>query len=392
MPAIVIVCGSLPARTNATGRATCNRSLPAAAPHQSLAPPMIQMPEPMIRLEQVCKSYDRQVQAVSGLDLCIERGMLVALLGPSGCGKTTTLRLLAGLEQPDQGRIWLAGQYIAAPHVWVAPEHRQIGMVFQDYALFPHLSIGDNIAFPLTQQPPATRRQRIHELLDMVGLAGMERRYPHQLSGGQQQRVALARALAANPLVVLLDEPFSNLDAALRKSTRSEVRRILKQSGTTTLFVTHDQEEAFTVADRVVVMFHGKIAQVGTPRQIYLQPATRQVASFVGEASFLPATAHGSTASTVLGTVPLATPLHGAIETLVRPEAVQVQQVAADEVGHGVIERVEFSGAHQSLSVRCHDGTLLLARIPPDQEYVAGAAVRLRLTGAVAAWQARPQC
>ncbi len=344
------------------------------------------MIEPMIRLEQVSKCYEGQVQAVTQLDLQIERGTLVALLGPSGCGKTTTLRLLAGLERPDQGSIWLGGQCVASSDVWVAPEHRQIGMVFQDYALFPHLSISDNIAFPLNQQPPTARRQRVQELLALVGLAGLERRYPHQLSGGQQQRVALARALAAHPLVVLLDEPFSNLDAALRKSTRAEVRRILKAATTTTLFVTHDQEEAFEVADLVAVMLHGRIAQVGTPRQIYLHPTTRELARFVGEACFMPATAHGTTAACVLGTVALTHPLDGQIELLVRPEAVQVQSVGREEASNAVIEQIEFNGAYQSLHLRCNDSTRLIARALPTQEYETGTRVRLWLEQAVPGW------
>jgi iron(III) transport system ATP-binding protein len=340
-------------------------------------------PNGMIRMHAVSKCYDGRVFAVEQLALDLPHGSLVALLGPSGCGKTTTLRLLAGLERPDTGEIWLGEQCVASQRVWVAPEHRRVGMVFQDYALFPHLRVGENVAYPISHIPANQRRQRVQALLELVGLAGLTQRYPHQLSGGQQQRVALARALAADPLVVLLDEPFSNLDAALRKSTRAEVRRILKAAQISTLFVTHDQEEAFSVADLVVVMFGGKIAQIGTPRQIYLAPATREVAAFVGEASFLPAHANGDTAQTALGTVALAQPLHGTIEVLVRPEAVQL---APDPQGHWQVVQLEFGGAYQSLVVQDKTGIQLLVRTDPALELAVGDCVRATLAGVVCGW------
>ncbi|MCG8479626.1 MAG: ABC transporter ATP-binding protein, partial [Spirochaetales bacterium] len=200
--------------------------------------------KPVITIDGVTKRFGRDTIAVNDLSLTVEPGRFLSLLGPSGCGKSTTLRLLAGLETPDVGSIRLAETPVADERRWVPPEERRVGMVFQDYALFPHLTVGENIAFALRRDDAARRRRRIDELMELVGMTGLARRYPHQLSGGQQQRVALARALAANPAVVLLDEPFSNLDAALRESTRAEVSAILKGAGATTILVTHDQEEA----------------------------------------------------------------------------------------------------------------------------------------------------
>lgn len=296
---------------------------------------------PVIEMRGVSKRFGKHTLAVNDVSLSVQQGRLVALLGPSGCGKSTTLRLVAGLEFPDQGEIWLAGKRVAGDGAWLPPEVRRVGMVFQDYALFPHLTIGDNIAFPLTNMPARRRHQRVGELLELVGLAGLAQRYPHQISGGQQQRVALARAMAADPAVVLLDEPFSNLDTALRTTTREEVRTILAAAGATTMLVTHDQEEAFSLADTVAVMLDGILIQVGTPQDIYLRPATRAVASFVGAATFLPGEAYGDTVVCALGTLPLARPAHGDVNVLLRPESVVIQP---DIVGNACVREVRFLG------------------------------------------------
>ncbi len=293
------------------------------------------------------------------LSLQVPHGTLVALLGPSGCGKSTTLRLIAGLETPDAGEIWLEDDCVAGPRSWVPPEARRVGMVFQDYALFPHLTTYKNVAFPLSGKGKRTQQQHIQAMLDMVGMATLGERYPHQLSGGQQQRVALARALVAQPAVVLLDEPFSNLDAALRKSMRTEVREILQAAGATTIFVTHDQEEAFSIADRVVVMFDGQVMQHGRPQDIYVQPATREVASFVGETNFLPGYAQETSVECVLGRLPLAVPTHGPVDILVRPEMLLLQP---DPQGAGRVEQVTFFGHDQLLHIRLHNGMYLQAR------------------------------
>ena len=245
---------------------------------------------PLLTLTRVSKRFgpDRP-PAVDGLSLALERGQILALLGPSGCGKTTTLRLIAGFEAPDAGQIAIGGRVVAdADGTALAPEARGVGVVFQDYALFPHLSVEGNVAFGLDRLPRGDQQRRVHEVLELVGLTDFRGRYPHELSGGQQQRVAVARALAPAPAVLLLDEPFSNLDADLRTQMRDEVEKILRGTGTTAVFVTHDQEEAFTIADQVGVLNRGRLEQLASPETIYHRPATPFVAEFVGAADFLP--------------------------------------------------------------------------------------------------------
>jgi iron(III) transport system ATP-binding protein len=228
--------------------------------------------------------------AVDSLTLAVEPGQILALLGPSGCGKTTTLRLIAGFESPDAGQVIIAGRLMADAErgTAVPPEGRGVGVVFQDYALFPHLTVEANVGFGLHALPRERRRERVRSVLDLVGLADFARRYPHELSGGQQQRVAVARALAPAPTLVLLDEPFSNLDADLRAQMRDEVEKVLRATGATAVFVTHDQEEAFTIADVVGVLDQGRLEQLAPPEAIYHHPASPFVAEFVGAADFLP--------------------------------------------------------------------------------------------------------
>jgi iron(III) transport system ATP-binding protein len=340
------------------------------------------MPLPIIQLHHVSKRYDSLV-AVDDVSLSVEQGKLLALLGPSGCGKTTTLRLLAGLEMPDEGEVWLNGRRVAGDGVWVAPEDRHIGMVFQDYALFPHLNITQNITFALNALPQRERGKRADEMLALVGLAGAGERYPHQLSGGQQQRVALARALAPRPSVILLDEPFSNLDAALRKEMREEMGRILREAGATAVFVTHDQEEALSIADRVAVMQTGRVLQLDTPQRVYLLPASREVAAFVGEANFVPGMAQGETVLSALGALPLAQPARGEVDVVVRPEALLLEPDAA---GRGEVESVYFYGHDQVAVVRLDD-LRLSARMWPRPDITAGARVALRVRGEVVAFE-----
>ncbi|MCB0116482.1 MAG: ABC transporter ATP-binding protein, partial [Caldilineaceae bacterium] len=275
------------------------------------------MLHPAITLRQVRKAYGK-TRAVKDSSLTVAPGTLVALLGPSGCGKTTTLRLIAGLEKPDSGDILINGQLVAGAGRWVEPEDRRIGMIFQDYALFPHLDIRANIGYGLRGWSKADRARREDEMMALVGLNDMAARYPHQLSGGQQQRVALARSLAAEPAVLLMDEPFSNLDATLRVQMRSEVRSLVKRLGATTVLVTHDQQEALSLADLVVVMFDGNFVQVGAPLDIYLRPVNQAVATFVGEANLLPGIAHGDTVDCALGKLPLVTAQRGAVDVMIR--------------------------------------------------------------------------
>lgn len=246
-----------------------------------------------VRLEKITKMY-KKVVAVKEISLSVQKGELLTLLGPSGCGKTTTLRLVAGLEIPDSGEIFIDEKLVASPEkgIFVPPHKRGIGMVFQNYAVWPHMTVFDNIAYPLKVRKVSKEEitRRVKEVLEMVGLSGLEDRYPTQLSGGQQQRVALARALIAQPQLLLLDEPLSNLDAKLRERMRFEIRGLVKKLNLTAIYVTHDQAEALVLSDRIVVMNNGRIEQVGKPEEVYRKPANKFVADFIGIANFLPVT------------------------------------------------------------------------------------------------------
>jgi iron(III) transport system ATP-binding protein len=242
-----------------------------------------------VELQDVSKAF-RSVLAVRAINLVVKDGEFLALLGPSGCGKTTTLRMVAGFEVPTTGEIRIQGRTVSGPGGVVLPEARNVGMVFQSHAVWPHMTVEDNVAYPLKFRGLSVteRRERTHRILDLVHLTGLEARFPHQLSGGQQQRVALARALNMEPAVLLLDEPLSNLDAQLRKEMRLEIKTLQRRLGITILYVTHDQEEALTMADRVAVMGHGMIHQTGCPEEVFEQPADRFVAEFMGCTTFLP--------------------------------------------------------------------------------------------------------
>ncbi|MDT0487315.1 ABC transporter ATP-binding protein [Streptomyces doebereineriae] len=316
--------------------------------------------------------------ALDGLDLTVQPGELVALLGPSGCGKTTALRMLAGFEHPDSGEVLVDGEDVTR-----VPAHRRdAGMVFQSYSLFPHLDALDNVAFGLRMRKVRTaeRRSRAAELLDLVGLAEKGGQFPHQLSGGQQQRVALARALALRPRVLLLDEPLSALDAKVRLTLREEIRRLQQELGITTLFVTHDQEEALSMADRVAVMHAGKLEQCATPSELYGRPATAFVAEFVGTMSRIPGRLADGTVDVLGQRLPVDGPVPSAteIDVLVRPEAVRVR-AAAD--GKSRVVATSFLGASVRVTVRLADGTAVKADLPAHEaaELTAGAAVSVSL-------------
>jgi putative spermidine/putrescine transport system ATP-binding protein len=312
-----------------------------------------------VRLVDLCRSYG-PVRALDGLSLDIRPGELVALLGPSGCGKTTALRALAGLDEPDSGQVLVDGRDITR----VSAHRRNMGMVFQAYSLFPNMTARDNVAYGLRLRGTAgpQRRRRADELLDLVGLASHATRYPHQLSGGQQQRVALARALAIAPKVLLLDEPLSALDAKVRSQLRDEIRRIQREVGTTTLFVTHDQEEALAMADRVGVMSAGRLQQIAPPAELYERPRTAFVAEFVGLTNRLPGVARDGMVD-VLGTsVPLldGSVGSGAATVLVRPESVLV---VPEPDGNGRVVAATFLGSLGRVQVRLDDGAEVLAQV-----------------------------
>jgi len=332
----------------------------------------------LIRLERVSKRYGHgTVIAVEEISFLVNRGEIVALLGPSGCGKTTTLRLIAGFEAPDTGSIEIGGRMVAREGIFLAPERRGVGMVFQDYALFPHLTVRENVAFGLRHWNGDLRRKRIGEALELVGLSDLAARYPHELSGGQQQRVALARALAPSPQVVLLDEPFSNLDADMRAQMRQEVQQILRQASTTVIFVTHDQEEAFMIADRVGVLNEGRLEQIDQPDVIYHTPATRFVARFVGSADFIPGLVTSEGVATELGTFTNQQGLTPglAVEVMIRPDDIDL---TPDPPGEATVVTRHFRGSDNLYRVRLSSGRTIHSSQPSTKIVEPGAAVAIK--------------
>jgi iron(III) transport system ATP-binding protein len=328
-------------------------------------------------------------RVLTGVDLEVPAGSLTAILGPSGSGKTTLLRLLAGFERADAGTIRIGDGLVDDPGVYVAPERRRIGYVPQEGSLFPHLTVGANVGFGLSARD--RRGGRAASMLELVGLGGLGKRYPHQLSGGQQQRVALARALAIEPAVVLLDEPFASLDAHLRAGVRADVQDIFRRAGTTAVLVTHDQDEALSVADRVAALRDGKIAQCASPEDLYCRPVDADLASFVGDANLLEGVLSGGVVRTLLGDLPLdpaaaAAGTPGQVTVLIRPE--QIELAAAD----GLAGRVMSYGYHG------HDAVLhiqpdqapgdraIVVRVSGDGHRPVGSLVNLRARGQVFAW------
>jgi iron(III) transport system ATP-binding protein len=301
--------------------------------------------ETVLELDEVCKTYGDE-RVIDDLSLSVDNGEILTLLGPSGCGKTTTLRLIAGLERPDEGEVRLDGAAVAGDGDFVAPEQRGVGVVFQEFALFPHMSAEENIAFGLKDMPESEREGRVDEMLDLVGLEAHRDSHPDELSGGQQQRVALARSLAPEPEMLLLDEPFSNLDVDLRVEMREEVRRILKDAGVTAISVTHDQEEALSISDRVAVMNGGRIEQIDRPEQVFQHPESRFVAGFLGHASFLSGFVTGDEVETGLGTLSrdrihgLAEEYDGTkLDVLARPDDLSASPASGDRADGEVIHR-----------------------------------------------------
>jgi len=329
--------------------------------------------QPLLEIDGITAGYDGHT-VVEKFSLVIHEGELTCLLGPSGCGKTTVLRAIAGFEPLLDGEIRLGDRVISSPGHTLSPEQRGLGMVFQDYALFPHLNVSDNIAFGLHRRNAAERQRIADSLLELVGLAGLGRRYIHELSGGQQQRVAVARALAPEPRLLLLDEPFSNLDVELRERLALDVREILKERGIAAVFVTHDQHEAFVMGERIAVMHQGRVRQVDTPFNLYHEPADRFVADFIGQGRFIDGTmVAAGTVDTVLGelTGNLAYnwPIGCAVDVLLRPDDVLISDGGEYEVE--IVDRA-FKGAETLYTVRLPTGEEILSLAPSHVDLRVG--------------------
>lgn len=334
---------------------------------------------PLLKVNDIACRYGNE-KIFDSLSFHVNRGEIVSLLGPSGCGKTTALRAIAGFEQINNGEIRLNGHIVAQRDAAVAPEKRQIGMVFQDYALFPHLTVKQNIAFGLRQFSKTSQQDQISHMIEAVGLQGYEQRFPHELSGGQQQRVALARALAPHPSLLLMDEPFSNLDIELRERLSLEVRDILKKEGITGILVTHDQHEAFAISDKVGVMQNGKILQWDTPYNLYHEPVDRFVADFIGQGSFIQATVVAPDSfETVLGTLRANRAYNftpgSTVEVLLRPD-----DIVPDDQGdiHVTIIERAFKGAEILYTLALPTGETLLSLFPSHYNYQVGEKTTVR--------------
>ncbi len=333
--------------------------------------------EPGLRLHHVTRRYG-SIVAVNDISLEVSQGEFLVIVGPSGCGKTTLLRLVAGLDVQDEGSITIQNRIVSGNGVFVPPEKRRVGLVFQDYALFPHMTIAKNVAFGLHRWSKADVRQRVYEMLDMVQLTHLADRYPHELSGGERQRVALARALAPKPDILLLDEPFSNLDAGLRTTMREHIQRLLKGINITTFFVTHDQEEALLLGDRVAVMNRGQIEQVGTPEQVFHQPATYFVAEFFGYTAFISGHVTSAGLETELGFLAqyLSLAPGSEVNILVRPDDLAVYP---DEDGTAYIARAGFQGMHCMYQIALPSGHTVYSLMPHTSVYAPGTRVRVEL-------------
>ena len=320
--------------------------------------------ETVLELDGLTREYGIET-AVEEFSLSVDQGELLTLLGPSGCGKTTTLRMIAGLEQPTSGEVRISGETVADGSSAVPPEERNVGLVFQEFALFPHLTVGENITFGIDDWETEAQQQRLDELLALVDLDEHRDKYPEALSGGQQQRVALARSLAPEPDILLLDEPFSNLDVRLRIDMRQEVRRILKEAGVTAISVTHDQEEALSISDRVAIMNDGHLEQVGKPELVFENPESRFVASFLGRASFLTGRVRGDTVETELEQLKTAQ-LNGPVDAydgaqidiLVRPDDLEALP-ASEATADGEVVHRQYNGPNFVYGVELEGGTTL---------------------------------
>jgi iron(III) transport system ATP-binding protein len=353
------------------------RDAPSRFPEPRIAPSVAPSTNSHLEIEAVTKNFGSQA-VLKGVNLSVAKGGTTAIVGPSGSGKTTLLRLIAGFEHPDTGSISLNGAKVAGDSAWVPAHKRHVGYVAQDGALFPHLTVGQNISFGLSARSVSGGRRgvaaRVSELLEMVSLdPSMAKRRPHQLSGGQQQRVALARALAREPELMLLDEPFSALDAGLRVATRRAVAKVLNEAGVTTILVTHDQAEALSFADQVAVMRGGRLAQIGNPFVVYTRPADRATAEFLGDAVILDAWMEGSLATCSLGGIPVRRPpAQGLVQLMLRPEQIRI---AEDGPIRGVVVDTDYFGPETTVRLKLAVPPELAAGATPDHRFPGGGEV-----------------
>lgn len=332
----------------------------------------------VLELRAVSCAYEPGRPAVQGISFAAQEGEILCLLGPSGCGKTTILRAIAGFEPVRSGQLFLSGQLVSSPDVTIPTEDRHVGMVFQEYALFPHLRVQDNIAFGLHALGRSERAARVQEMLRLTGLEGFERRYPHELSGGQQQRVALARALVQNPVVLLLDEPFSNLDPDMAGRMRQELHDLLRRTKTTTVLVTHDHDEAFAMADRIAVLNQGRLEQFDTPEMTYHMPATPFVADFVGQADFIPGNVSQGMVHTELGEFPdtIECKEGTAVVVMIRPDDIHL--VPTKDAQARVLSR-QFHGSENLYTVSLPSGQIVHSSQGSTSIYQVGTTVEIRV-------------
>ncbi|MBH0188479.1 MAG: ABC transporter ATP-binding protein [Nitrospira sp.] len=334
---------------------------------------------PILELRSVSCAYDPHRPAIRDISFSAREGEILCLLGPSGCGKTTVLRAIAGFEPVRSGEIFLSGRRVSSSSDTIPTEERHVGMVFQEYALFPHLRVVGNIAFGLGHLSRSDRENRVQEMLRLTGLEGFERRYPHELSGGQQQRVALARALVQNPVVLLLDEPFSNLDPDMAGRMRQELHTLLRRMKTTTILVTHDHDEAFAMADRIAVLNHGVLEQMDSPEIIYHLPSTPFVADFVGQADFITGHVQQGMVHTELGTFPntLAAEDNTPVVVMIRPDDIHL--LPNNSAGPRIVAR-QFRGSENLYTVRLSSGQIVHSSESSTSVYQEGTAVELRVS------------
>ncbi len=332
----------------------------------------------VLELRDVSCVYGRDRPAITDISLAAQEGEILCLLGPSGCGKTTTLRAVAGFESVSAGEIFLGGRLVSSPGFYVPAEERRVGMVFQEYALFPHLRVAENVAFGLQHLSRSAQQAQVQHMLDLVGLPDLARRYPHELSGGQQQRVALARALAQQPVILLLDEPFSNLDPDMAGKMRQDLHDLLRHTKTTTILVTHDHDEAFAMADRIAVLNDGRLEQMDTPEAIYHTPSTPFVADFVGQADFLPGTIEEGRVTTEIGEFPVHTAYRGGrdVVVMVRPDDVHIAPLVN---ATAYIQARLFHGSENLYTISLPSGRTVHSSEPSTTVYPVGTPVELQV-------------